>query len=107
MVILSFQKRVSYLAATIFGDAHILSAKITKVNYITGKEVIIRMPAQWTGDIVAIMHTKHITGIKLAAHLGYHPKYVSAILNGHKAPKNAEEVFRKAVAEIISQRETA
>lgn len=58
------------------------------------------MPAQWTGEIVGQMHILGITAIQLAKHLGYNPKYVSAILNGKRQPQNAEQIFRKAVAEL-------
>ena len=46
------------------------------------------------------MHLNKITAKQLADHLGYNPKYVSAILNGKRAPKNAEQVFRKAVDDL-------
>lgn len=62
------------------------------------------MPAQWTGEVIGKMHMNHITGTQLARHLGYHPKYVSAVLNGRREPKNAENVFRQAVEEITVQR---
>lgn len=58
------------------------------------------MPAQWTEDIVGKMHGKSITKKQLAQHLGYCPEYVSMVLNGHRAPKGAEEKFRKAVDEL-------
>lgn len=58
------------------------------------------MPAQWTADVIGKMHLNHITAKRLAEHLGYTPEYVSVVLNGKKAPKKAEEVFRKAVEEL-------
>lgn len=61
------------------------------------------MPAQWTGDILSQMHLNHITAKRLAEHLGYNPKYVSAILNGKKEPKKAEERFRQAVEELCRE----
>lgn len=60
------------------------------------------MPAQWTAEVIGKMHLHHITAKRLSAHLGYHPKYVSAVLNGRRTPQNAEEVFRRAVDELSS-----
>lgn len=59
------------------------------------------MPAQWTADIVGKMHLQGITAIELSNQLGYNPKYVSAVLNGRREPKGAEERFRKALDELI------
>lgn len=58
------------------------------------------MPAQWTGDIIGQMHLIGTTSSELSKQLGYNPKYVSAILNGKRSPKGAEEKFRKALQEI-------
>ena len=55
------------------------------------------MPAQWTGDIVGEMHRKGITAKQLADAIGWHPKYLSAVLNGHKMPAKAEEKIRDAL----------
>lgn len=60
------------------------------------------MPAQWTADIVGKMHIAGITAKELATHLHYNPKYVSAVLNGKREPRNAEQVFRKGLEELIS-----
>lgn len=59
------------------------------------------MPAQWTADIVGKMHLHGITAIELSNQLDYNPKYVSAVLNGRREPKGAEERFRKALDELI------
>ncbi len=47
------------------------------------------MVEQWACDIIGKMHQYKVTALQLSAQIGYHPKYVSAILNGHKCPKNA------------------
>lgn len=60
------------------------------------------MPAQWTADIVGEMHLVGISSKTLAEHMGLHPKYVSAILNGHRAPSKAEQKFRAALDELIA-----
>ena len=63
------------------------------------------MPAQWTAEIIGEMHLNHITAKELSAQLGYNPKYVSTVLNGHRNPKKAEQVFRKALDELIRQKQ--
>lgn len=60
------------------------------------------MPAQWTADIIGKMHISGITAKQLAEHLRYNPKYVSAVLNGKREPRNAEQVFRKGLEELIA-----
>lgn len=60
------------------------------------------MPAQWTADIIGQMHVHKITGKSLAEKLGYTPEYVSAVLNGKREPKNAEQIFRKGLDELIA-----
>ena len=62
------------------------------------------MPAQWTAEIVGQMHLHGISAKSLAAQLGLHEKYVSAILNGHRAPANAEEKFKNALHELIREK---
>lgn len=63
------------------------------------------MPAQWTADIIGEMHLNHITAKELSAQLGYNPKYVSTVLNGHRNPKKAEQTFREALDELIRQKQ--
>ena len=58
------------------------------------------MPAQWTADIVGEMHLKGISGKRLAAAVGWHPKYLSQVLNSPNPPKGAEEKLRKALGSI-------
>lgn len=40
------------------------------------------MLAQWIGDVIGEMHKNKITASELANEIGWHPKYLSAILNG-------------------------
>ncbi len=63
------------------------------------------MLEQWTGEIIGEMHLNGITAKQLAEQLGYNPKYVSTVLNGHRKPKKAEQTFRKALEEIIRQKQ--
>lgn len=58
------------------------------------------MPAQWTADILGEMHLKGITMKRLAEGLGWHPKYLSKVLNGHVNPKGAEAKICAALAAI-------
>lgn len=64
------------------------------------------MPEQWTGDIVGKMHINCIAYEELAEKLGYTKTYISMVLNGHRSPKNAEQTFRKALDELIQQKQT-
>lgn len=63
------------------------------------------MLEQWTGEIIGEMHLNGITAKQLAEQLGYNPKYVSTVLNGHRRPKHAESIFRKALDELIQQKQ--
>ncbi|MCI1956144.1 MAG: hypothetical protein LKJ21_07200 [Oscillospiraceae bacterium] len=63
------------------------------------------MPEQWTAEIIGEMHLNRITAKELSAQLGYNPKYVSTILNGHRKPKKAEQMFREALNELIHQKQ--
>lgn len=55
------------------------------------------MPAQWTADIVGEMHLKGVSGKQLAAAVGWHPKYLSQVLNSPNPPKGAEDKLRNAM----------
>ena len=61
------------------------------------------MPAQWTADLIGEMHLKGVTAMRLADAAGWHPKYLSAVLNGHRDPKGAEQTLRKALESITQQ----
>lgn len=70
------------------------------------KEVENCMPAQWTAELIGEMHLKRITGLMLAEEVGWHPKYLSAVLNGHREPKNAEATLRAALCRIEERKES-
>lgn len=55
------------------------------------------MPAQWTADLIGEMHLAGITAKQLASEAGWHEKYLSVVLNGHREPKNAEATLREAL----------
>lgn len=62
------------------------------------------MLAQWIAEIVGEMHIAGITSKQLAAEAGWHEKYLSAVINGHRSPKNAEKVLREAIERILEKR---
>lgn len=61
------------------------------------------MPAQWTGSIVGEMHLNGITGKMLAEELGWHPKYLSQVLNSCDPPKAAQEKITSALHRLIER----
>ena len=61
------------------------------------------MPAQWTADVIGKMHLNGITGKQLAAMVGWNPKYLSQVLNGHENPRGAEMKVRTALDELIAE----
>lgn len=61
------------------------------------------MPAQWTADLLGEMHLAGVTAKQLAAEAGWHEKYLSVVLNGHREPKNAEATLRAALERLIAK----
>lgn len=61
------------------------------------------MPAQWTGKLLGEMHLKGVTAKQLAEEVGWNPKYLSAVLNGRRNPKNAEQELRAAFLRLCSK----
>lgn len=61
------------------------------------------MIENWTGEIVGIMHVNKIKHEQLADKIGWHVKYLSAVLNGKRHPKGAEEKIRNALLEILKE----
>lgn len=61
------------------------------------------MPAKWTAELLGDMHLSKITAKQLAAEVGWHEKYLSAVLNGHREPKNAEAHLRSALDRLVSK----
>ena len=62
------------------------------------------MPAQWTADLLGKMHLAGVTAKQLASEAGWHEKYLSAVLNGHREPKNAEQTLRAALARLVEKK---
>lgn len=62
------------------------------------------MLAQWMTDLFGKMRANKIKDSELAEEVGWHPKYLSAVLNGHKSPKGAEMKLTSALERILEQR---
>lgn len=62
------------------------------------------MPAQWTAALLGKMHLVGVSAKQLAAEVGWHEKYLSAVLNGHRDPKNAEVKLNAALGRLVSAR---
>ena len=65
------------------------------------------MLAQWTGTLVGKMHIYEISHKELAAAVGWHPKYMSVVINGHKHPAGAEQTLMGALDRLIAEKEGA
>lgn len=63
------------------------------------------MPEQWTARLVGQLHMKKLTARRLAAEVGWNEKYLSAVLNGHRTPKRAQQVLEAALERLIQQEE--
>lgn len=62
------------------------------------------MPEEWTGALIGKMHNNRISFQQLADKLGWHVKYLSAVMNSKRNPIDAEEKVRRAIDEIIEER---
>lgn len=58
------------------------------------------MPEKWTGEIVGRMHVDGFSMLQLAETLGWHPKYLSAVMHGHRSPAGAEQKVREALKKM-------
>lgn len=63
------------------------------------------MPEKWTGEVVGIMHVNRISYQMLADRIGWHVKYLSAVMNGHRKPTGAERMVKDALDEILTEME--
>ncbi len=61
------------------------------------------MPAKWTAELLGEMHLAGVTAKQLASAVGWHEKYLSAVMNGHKEPKGAEEKLKSALQKIVAR----
>lgn len=63
------------------------------------------MVETWTGEIIGEMHNNKISYQQLADKLGWHVKYLSAVMNGKRNPTEAESKVRKALHELLEERQ--
>lgn len=61
------------------------------------------MPAKWTAKLVGEMHLAGVTAKQLAAEVGWHEKYLSAVMNGHREPKGAEQTLTAALRRMVER----
>ena len=61
------------------------------------------MPAQWTGEVIKLMHLNRIMAKNLAVEAGLNPKYLSQVLNSDNPPVNAREKIEAALSRLISE----
>lgn len=62
------------------------------------------MLAQWMEGFFGKKRKYQIKDAEIAAEIGWHPKYLSAVLNGHRCPKGAEEKLPDALDRIIKRK---
>ncbi len=62
------------------------------------------MLAQWMESFFGKKRAYKVKDAEIAAEVGWHPKYLSAVLNGHKTPKGAEEKLTAALDRIIERK---
>lgn len=55
----------------------------------------------WIANAVGELHINKITHIELAKKLGWTSQYLSAIFNGKRAPKGAQNKIEQAIKELI------
>lgn len=58
----------------------------------------------WRGKAVGEAFVNDIPHKEIAKKAGYNPRYLSAILNGKRDPKDAETRIMSAIDEIIAER---
>lgn len=63
------------------------------------------MLPQWIGELSGEMRRYQIKSKQLAQAAGWNPKYLSAVLNGHRAPKKAEQKLWAALNELIHEKQ--
>ena len=63
------------------------------------------MPERWTAKLVGELHMRRLTARQLAAQVGWNEKYLSAVLNGHRTPKGAQEALEQALAQLVCLQE--
>lgn len=62
------------------------------------------MLAQWKEAFFGKKRTYQVKDAEIAAEVGWHPKYLSAVLNEHRSPKGAEAKLTDALDRIIERK---
>lgn len=62
------------------------------------------MVERWMAEVVAEMHMLNITAKEVAREVGWNPKYLSAILNGHYRSGVAEKKLQAAMKRIAAEK---
>lgn len=62
---------------------------------------------KWTGEVKGTMHIYEITAYELAKRAGISQTYLSSLLNCSRRASGAEFRIRKALMEIVEERENA
>ena len=63
------------------------------------------MLAQWMESFFGKKRANKIKDSELAEELGWHPKCLSAVLNGHRNPKDAQAKLESALDRIIAKKD--
>ena len=94
-------------------NLHIIANYLdTTVSYLIGEtdnpsKRSEKILDQWTGEVMGKLHVYEISCKTLADKLGWHEKYLSAVLNGHRKPKKAEAQVMQALNELIQEKENS
>ena len=62
------------------------------------------MLAQWMEAFFGKKRAYKVKDSEIADEVGWHPKYLSAVLNGHRSPQGAEEKLTAALDRIIERK---
>ena len=62
------------------------------------------MPEKWTGEVIGLMHNNKISFQMLADQLGWHVKYLSAVLNSKRCAADAEMKVKNALQDLMSEK---
>jgi predicted urease superfamily metal-dependent hydrolase len=64
------------------------------------------MLAQWEVEFFGKKRAHRVKDLEIAKEIGWHPKYLSAVLNGKRTPKDAEKKLSAALDAIIARNKT-
>ena len=64
------------------------------------------MVAEWTGEIVALLHVNGISQNELAREMGNTPQYVCMVLNGKRSPNGIDVRMKEAITAIVERKKS-